>query len=151
MSDNEYIDIDDVPSFQNLPAKSEFKPCPFCGREPEAMKYTPPFGAGKFDKIAQCPGCGAFLNAVKWQKRPIEDALRAEVARLTEALERERWVSVSERLPDEDQEVICMTTRESLHTRCIRTYFSDGEFYTPWSSDIVTHWRPLPEPPEGAR
>ena len=69
-------------------------------------------------------------------------------AELAAAREAQRWIPVGERLPEEDDEVICMTTRANRHTRCIRTFYRDGEFYTPWSSDIVTHWMPLPPAPE---
>ena len=87
-----------------------------------------------------------WLNLDKYiSMRQQVAALTAELAAAREA---QRWIPVGERLPEEDDEVICMTTRANRHTRCIRTFYRDGEFYTPWSSDIVTHWMPLPPAPE---
>ena len=69
-----------------------------------------------------------------------------------EALERTRWIPVSERLPEKnDQWVLCL---------CVSGAIEVLKFdYTMWNWDAqypgrcymenyVTHWMPLPEPPK---
>lgn len=52
------------------------EPCPFCGCEwPE--KY---FNGAR--DMASCPSCCGEWPAELWNRRPLEDALRAELARL---------------------------------------------------------------------
>lgn len=57
------------------------------------------------------------------------------------------WISVDDRIPDSDQDVLCWT---SFNVCIIGSY--DGE----WNGDLrgeyvgeefVTHWQPLPSPP----
>lgn len=57
------------------------------------------------------------------------------------ALERDRWISVEERLPEEDKTVL--------------TWGKQGVILLDWRHDNkwccfgeVTHWMPLPEPPK---
>ena len=59
--------------------------CPFCGENPSIKNVTLPFDVGKGRKITQCK-CGAFLYAGRWNTRPIEDALRAELEKRTAEL-----------------------------------------------------------------
>jgi len=71
------------------------------------------------------------------------DALKAE---LRELREENRWVPVEERLPYEGESVLLTWGGHVLigyhHER------SDG-FYSAFERvDDVTHWRPLPKPPE---
>ena len=61
------------------------------------------------------------------------------------------WISCSERMPDDGQEVVVQT-----HSgwRYIAFYeFHSGLFYDSPEGDVeyvlVTHWMPLPEPPQG--
>ena len=85
--------------------------------------------------------------------RAENERLTAEVARLREA---NRWIPVTERLPDlggsmssgqvfvtiAPYTVVCQASYSALTERW---YYANGERII---SD-VTHWRPLPEPPEG--
>lgn len=62
------------------------------------------------------------------------------------------WIPVSERLPEEDQEVIICIGECSVGT-AIYTYFDNGstfrnENYEFFQHDEVTHWQPLPKPPQ---
>lgn len=66
-----------------------------------------------------------------------------------ELLERRRWISVEERLPDEKQRVL---------VRCKIVGTTAGwRLWGKWMTDMgdgggeITHWMPLPEPPEGDR
>ena len=65
-------------------------------------------------------------------------AILQEVSTLTPPNE---WVSVEERLPEPTYCVLVYTTDYSIE---VDARGSDGE----WMSHEVTHWIPLPEPPE---
>jgi hypothetical protein len=74
-----------------------------------------------------------------------QDDLRAEIARLREAA---RWIPCSERVPDVWDEVLALTAAGRVHGG-YRSY--DGRWclnHIDIPGDEVTHWRPLPEPPE---
>lgn len=63
-----------------------------------------------------------------------------------------RWISVGERLPEDDGYVLCHCNDGSPDVVCM--YYGDGEFLTPELdnvSHIITHWMPLPQPPEEER
>ena len=73
-----------------------------------------------------------------------------------------KWISVEERLPEDQQEVLIVVPSINLHTKaerqdvfhanfweesktmasCEEGDFEDGEY---------THWQPLPPPPSGAK
>jgi hypothetical protein len=65
-----------------------------------------------------------------------------------------RWIPVSERLPEEEQEVLvwngggqCLKPWQG-HVLC---EYRNGEWRESQESDLypgITHWMPLPEPPE---
>ena len=65
-----------------------------------------------------------------------------------------RWIPCSERLPEVDTDVIVFysswrdKTIQVAHLNYDKLTFelSDGEYHFPASA--VTHWMPLPEPPE---
>lgn len=60
-----------------------------------------------------------------------------------------RWINVKERLPEDDGYVLCHCNDGSSDIVCM--YHGDGDFVTPdldCYTGIVTHWMPLPQPPE---
>ena len=67
---------------------SELKPCPFCGGNAYECDYTHPNGGDWY--FVKCDVCDAKSDEYhtqevannKWNTRPIEDALRAEVEQL---------------------------------------------------------------------
>jgi hypothetical protein len=109
---------------------TDLKPCPCCpsGGEPTLM----------LNGSIQCLECGLFQHsgAVPWNTRPSP------------------WYSVADRLPEPDVYVL---TRVSGVTRpCILCHtlyvFGEGWRWDGWTTSnadsAVTHWMPLPLPPE---
>ena len=146
----------------------KLKPCPFCGEPVEFNKFA--------EKVV-CEDCGATIYSDYWNTRPIEDALNARIAELEgkidqltahDATERQddkspndtqtqtivygKWIPVSERLPevyrDGDGEFIPFLVCENDKDYPYRAIYDglnwgDGMFVAD-----VTHWMPLPKPPE---
>ena len=77
------------------------------------------------------------------------------ICKAVEALEKQatqEWISVDDRLPEEDGYYLCCI-KSSLYPdrvyidilECDKGSFEEGHIYT----DTVTHWMLLPEPPKG--
>lgn len=58
------------------------------------------------------------------------------------------WISVEERLPPEDQLVLCWCD-DGDNAAC-EVSSHHNSFFTDWTFELlpVTHWMPLPEPPK---
>lgn len=107
--------------------------CPLCriGEYPH-FSYS---GSGA------CDHCGAVWTYDEGDTLT-DDSLR----RLWEKVP--RWIPVGERLPEEEQDVVVFTN-EGTHVAALD---EDG-IWCPshgdgWMFPEVTHWMPLPEPPE---
>jgi len=148
---DEYLDENGNPCEAEPEQKrGELKPCPFCGGMPKVNDWTL---KGITDKRCFCDNekCPVYLSKTiaidDWNTRPIEDALNARIAELE--AER-RWIPVSERLPEKGNLVIGITDY------CGYVFFEivddDGQGIVlhPYRrcQGKVTHWMPLPEPPE---
>ncbi len=104
------------------------KPCPFCGntflgRQEEARKLR-----------IMCPYCGTVKTAKKeyaerdWNKR----------------ISCSEWISVKDRLPKDKSEVLFYDELCGIYIG-----WFDEEWQTEhFNCDSVTHWKPLPNPPE---
>jgi hypothetical protein len=95
---------------------------------------------------------------LEWANLPAEDvgvggvfarellATRDLLTKAEAELERDRWIPVSERLPEEGQGVIA---RSGLCEPCYVT-FGGGKWYLneyigeEWDTNLPTHWMPLP-------
>ena len=64
------------------------KPCPFCGKEPQEITLN-----GEPKVVCRC----LVREPNIWNTRPLEDVLNKHIAELEE---KQRWIPVSERLPD---------------------------------------------------
>ena len=81
---------------------------------------------------------------------------REEIKQLQAAIERDRWISVEEALPDNDQDVLVMVHWNDypedmmVYGRRYKTrwYLWNGELGEIIKGFDITHWRPLPEPPK---
>ena len=58
-----------------------------------------------------------------------------------------RWISVDERLPEQNEPVIAIA--KSAYTHVVIAWVIDGQWYTYNDYHFkVSHWMPLPEPPK---
>lgn len=71
-------------------------------------------------------------------------------ALLSESADMEsKWIPVSERLPEEDSIVLAFLPEGgNLKPEVREMYFSGGEWLNDRGHWDVSHWMPLPEPPE---
>jgi Lar family restriction alleviation protein len=132
---------------------SNLKPCPFCGgvaklKAPGYEHYSPCW--------VKCTQCGA--------EGPTKSSEEKAEKGWNERAQEDKWIPVKEKLPDKDGRYLvcdggavleaCFSPTGQLRRN------QNGEFYRlpSWSTtdcyesedlDHVTHWMPLPEPPEG--
>ena len=73
-----------------------------------------------------------------------------EIESYEKLLERTRWIPVSERLPDADVGSILIYTKNGgvAEGQCYPTIKAWKQFRWSVENANVTHWMPLPEPPE---
>ena len=73
---------------------------------------------------------------------------------LSPAPERERWIPVTERLPEDGSEYLCRTESGCHHVlMCADGKFnafrlSNGKLYDKNEIKDIAYWMPIPEPPE---
>lgn len=79
-------------------------------------------------------------------------AVVAECVKVIRALpEEDGWISVKDRMPEEFTSVIVHVPGENQWSTVREAYFARGGWCTRigiFSTDDVTHWMPLPEPPK---
>ena len=156
---------------------SELKPCPFCGSPAYSYHDNCIDFAGVKCNLGGCVCADILITENNWNTRPIEDDLRKRIAELEAESERftvhsdierqddkspndtqtqtivyGKWIPVSERLPevyrDGDGEFIPFLVCENDKDYPYRAIYDglnwgDGMFVAD-----VTHWMPLPKPPE---
>jgi hypothetical protein len=68
------------------------------------------------------------------------------------ALRTDKWISVEERLPDTQQEVLTYSECNGVRSACLIGAKDDIKMWYLYKSDklsiSVTHWMPLPEAPK---
>lgn len=92
--------------------------------------------------------CGA-ADLIENQAREIEALAQANAAK-TERLEKLRWISVEEALPQPFVSVLGYMPEEAPLPTVHECYYADvrgGEWYSMWcyGTKKVTHWMPMPE------
>jgi hypothetical protein len=90
-------------------------------------------------------------KAARAQDHSYARMLNQAAKRLKELDQEQKWIPVSERLPECDGRYLCNVKSFSFPGTFYRTIlqyvdggFVEGHIYT----DDVTHWMPLPEPPK---
>lgn len=74
---------------------------------------------------------------------PVNEACRMGM----EALERTRWIPCSERMPERPGDYQVCTRNEYYGTKNVTKRYFNGDCWSGrWTN--ITHWMPLPEPPE---
>ena len=154
--------------------ETELKPCPFCGNEKLKLDRKSKFvGYNGLDmRVEQhtysvrCNVCHARGGAVggkvmfgssifgkdispSWATTDVELKEKAIVAWNRRADNKQEWISVDERLPDEDVRVLVWLKEPSAILRCVQfdtDRIVDGHWVR-WNNHI-THWMPLPQPPK---
>jgi len=95
------------------------------------------YGRLQFDYAAYCKPDGEPL------RNEARNNLETYIAELESA---QRWIPVSERLPEDLQPTVIITKGGMTGiVRYLELYGREG--FGSWSED-VTHWMPLPTPPE---
>ena len=72
----------------------------------------------------------------------------AEAEELRKAREAQRWIPVSERLPDKFNRVLALLKGSKFQ---VVARIIGGKWVVSWNNDRcpeITHWMPLPEPPK---
>ena len=121
----------------------ELRPCPFCGTLPQANTWTL-HGISEtryFCPNPECPHSVRTVTLEEWQTRPIEDELRKRIAELEAA---QRWIPVSEP-PKTDGTYLLRNIYEDVYS-C--DFIADTNTWVLSEYDSITHWMPLPQPPE---
>lgn len=121
----------------------ELKPCPFCG----GINIAKASG----ENGTMCRSCGSE-GFGEWNTRPVEDALRAELAAARAEAEKYRPIPVSERMPKYFDEVLFY---DNIADTWTMGYLNKGQwtaidklYWHGKDFKRVTHWMPLPPAPE---
>ena len=108
----------------------------------------------QMQRIEQAAYDGATLEAGKeWERQRYEfDATEAKLAaRIAELEAAQRWIPVSERLPEIGVRVLFynsfITNIHKGWLSCDEWVSEIGVFYNGDKLKRITHWMPLPEPP----
>jgi len=74
--------------------------------------------------------------------------VQALIARIRELEEAQRWINALEQLLDEDVDVLVWCDDGDHQYQCVSSHHNS--FFTDEYHELipVTHWRPLPEPPQ---
>ena len=83
---------------------------------------------------------------------PLEDLDEVVKHLIANGVTVQKWIPVTERLPEDDVLVLCIGARGGMFLGRSPSRFSDGSTYfavpNARSCRYGTHWMPLPEPPQ---
>lgn len=111
-------------------------------------------------KRLRCQHFGNCPNCPMWYTEEVEPNLWRErcaaidAADAIEQSSKPRWIPVTERLPEKNGPYLCCwkaSADEKKHIARIMVWRADTGWMNVWDepmSNYVTHWMPLPQPPE---
>lgn len=112
-------------------------------------RYTIETTRGSHSRIAQCLAAYEDTGITPDQFQVINEEYQKMAKELAELRQQNRWIPVSERLPDYNEEVLITNGKYvTIDERYFLENTEDGEAYT-WDIngwDDVVAWMPLPEP-----
>ena len=76
------------------------------------------------------------------------DCLSEDVTDLVRELNKQKWIPVTERLPEQNDPVLVVTKYMSIGIDRLEGMVFDKPDFRKLGVDSVTHWMPLPEPPK---
>lgn len=118
--------------------------CPYCGAEMELLEWALIYGG--WEAAYRCQACRARSPLVKCDTRS-EAAERTKEKALRGSTD---WISVKDRLPGSDEEVLVCLRHGSYELG----RYTNGSWESLYLSDFdiggidVTHWMPLPGLPK---
>ena len=98
----------------------------------------------EYDCTTVCPRAGTGNGCITRLKKEAADAI--------EELSKSKWISAEKRLPEVGKRVLTLSKFGHCFDRTLREHNGGVLLFAPDGfapGKDVTHWMPLPEPPEG--
>ena len=101
--------------------------------------------ADKFLKEILTAGIGKTI--IEYSECDIGYMIRRQPTVNAAEVLQEQWIDVKDGLPETEEEVLVLTVSKTGNVNVDKGYLLNGRFVHRGSA-VVTHWMPLPEPPE---
>ena len=117
------------------------------------------------DCISRQAAIDAISDALKRVFVENEDIAKKIIGKLPSAQPEQRWIPVTERLPEDEEKeyLVTILDREDCVCEVYKGFYSDGKWWTQWchgclalneepcGDNVVIAWMPLPEPYRAGR